>query len=107
MGKMITLQPAGSTRIAAYRADPPGTPRGGLVVVQEIFGVLQVRNAAGGLDLLAVRHMLHHEGNVLAGRTAAGKARGGLDVVGVRIGDDLAELDLLFVGEQAGLDDDL
>ncbi len=39
MGKMITLQPAGSTRIAAYRADPPGTPRGGLVVVQEIFGV--------------------------------------------------------------------
>jgi len=25
----------------------------------------------------------------------------------VRIGDDLAELDLLFVGEQAGLDDDL
>ena len=47
------------------------------------------------------------EGNVLAGRAAAGKARGGLDIVGVRIGDDLAELDLLFVGEKARLDDDL
>jgi len=33
-----------------------------------------------------------HEGDILAGRAAAGKARGGLDIVGVRIGDDLAEL---------------
>jgi len=39
MGHMITLEPAPSVRIAAYRADPVGTPRGGLVVVQEIFGV--------------------------------------------------------------------
>ena len=39
MGTTITLQPAPTVRIEAYRADPPGTPRGGLVVVQEIFGV--------------------------------------------------------------------
>lgn len=39
MGTMITLQPAASVRISAYRADPIGTPRGGLVVIQEIFGV--------------------------------------------------------------------
>ena len=39
MGRMITLSPAQGTTIAAYRADPQGTPRGGLVVIQEIFGV--------------------------------------------------------------------
>lgn len=39
MGQLITLEPAPSVRIAAYRADPVGTPRGGLVVVQEIFGI--------------------------------------------------------------------
>ncbi len=39
MGKSIALQSAGAVRIGAYRADPVGKPRGGLVVVQEIFGV--------------------------------------------------------------------
>ncbi len=39
MGKWIELQAADGFRAAAYRADPAGTPRGGLVVVQEIFGV--------------------------------------------------------------------
>lgn len=39
MGKSIALQSAGAVRIGAYRADPAGKPRGGLVVVQEIFGV--------------------------------------------------------------------
>ena len=45
MGKMIELTAADGHKLAAYRADPPGTgatagkPRGGLVVIQEIFGV--------------------------------------------------------------------
>jgi len=39
MGQMIELVAADGFRLAGYRADPAGTPRGGLVVVQEIFGV--------------------------------------------------------------------
>jgi carboxymethylenebutenolidase len=41
MGQWITLTAADRFELAAYRADPaqPGKPRGGLVVVQEIFGV--------------------------------------------------------------------
>ena len=39
MGRMLSLSPAPGVSIAAYRADPQGTPRGGLVVIQEIFGV--------------------------------------------------------------------
>ena len=39
MGKMIELKAADGFALSAYRADPSGTPRGGLVVVQEIFGV--------------------------------------------------------------------
>jgi carboxymethylenebutenolidase len=39
MGQMITLTADDGFELGAYRADPDGTPRGGLVVVQEIFGV--------------------------------------------------------------------
>ena len=39
MGKMIELTASDGHRLAAYRADPPGKPRGGIVVIQEIFGV--------------------------------------------------------------------
>lgn len=39
MGEQITLTADDGHRFAAYRARPAGTPRGGLVVVQEIFGV--------------------------------------------------------------------
>ncbi len=39
MGETTTLTAEDSHRLAAYRAAPPGTPRGGLVIVQEIFGV--------------------------------------------------------------------
>ncbi len=39
MGRWLELVAADGARIAGYRADPAGTPRGGLVVVQEIFGV--------------------------------------------------------------------
>jgi carboxymethylenebutenolidase len=39
MGKMIELASRDGFTLGAYRADPQGTSRGGLVVVQEIFGV--------------------------------------------------------------------
>jgi carboxymethylenebutenolidase len=39
MGKMIELSAADGHKLAAYRAEPSGKPRAGLVVIQEIFGV--------------------------------------------------------------------
>ncbi len=39
MGKTLTLTASDGFVLDAYRADPAGTPRGGIVVLQEIFGV--------------------------------------------------------------------
>jgi carboxymethylenebutenolidase len=39
MGKIIELTASDDHKLAAYRADPAGKPRGGIVVIQEIFGV--------------------------------------------------------------------
>ena len=39
MGKQFTLTTADKHQLGAYRADPAGTPKGGMVVIQEIFGV--------------------------------------------------------------------
>ena len=39
MGKMIELTSADGTRVPAYEARPTGTPKGAVVVIQEIFGV--------------------------------------------------------------------
>lgn len=39
MGKMIELVATDGFRLSAYRADPAGESRGGVVVAQEIFGV--------------------------------------------------------------------
>src|SRR6187551_2776454 len=39
MGMPLTLVAADNHKLGAYRADPAGTPRGGVVVIQEIFGV--------------------------------------------------------------------
>jgi carboxymethylenebutenolidase len=43
MGKMIELKASDGHKLAAYRADPAGTnsgkPRGGIVVIPEVFGV--------------------------------------------------------------------
>src|SRR5262247_4466700 len=49
MGTTIELNAADGNRFSAYRADPPGKPRGGLVVIQEIFGVnSHIRSCADG-----------------------------------------------------------
>ncbi|HET7876083.1 MAG TPA: dienelactone hydrolase family protein [Methylomirabilota bacterium] len=39
MGQTMTLKAEDGHTLAGYRAAPAGTPRGGLVIVQEIFGV--------------------------------------------------------------------
>jgi carboxymethylenebutenolidase len=39
MGKPLSLVAADSHKLGAYRADPTGKPKGGVVVIQEIFGV--------------------------------------------------------------------
>ena len=39
MGQMLTLTAEDGFQLAAYRATPQSKPRGGLVVIQEIFGV--------------------------------------------------------------------
>ena len=39
MGSMIELKAADGHKLAAYRAEPSGKPRGAVVVIQEVFGV--------------------------------------------------------------------
>jgi carboxymethylenebutenolidase len=39
MGEWIKLKASDGFELSAWRADPRGTPRGGIVVIQEIFGV--------------------------------------------------------------------
>lgn len=39
MGQNITLKASDGFELSAYRADPDGAPKGGLVLIQEIFGV--------------------------------------------------------------------
>ena len=39
MGEQITLNAADGHVLSAYRAEPEGAPRGGIAIVQEIFGV--------------------------------------------------------------------
>jgi carboxymethylenebutenolidase len=49
MGQSIELSARDGHRLAAYEAQPAGKPRGGLVVVQEIFGVnSHIRRVADG-----------------------------------------------------------
>ena len=47
MGSMIELTTSDGHKLGAYKAMPSGTPKGGVVVIQEIFGVNQhIRNLA-------------------------------------------------------------
>lgn len=49
MGELITLTASDGHQCGAYRADPDGTPRGAIVVIQEIFGVnSHIREVADG-----------------------------------------------------------
>lgn len=49
MGSMIELVAADGHRLGAYRARPGGTPRAGIVVLQEVFGLTEhIRRVADG-----------------------------------------------------------
>lgn len=82
MGTTISLQPSPGVRIEAYRADPAGPPRGGLVVVQEIFGVnSHIRSVCDGYaaqGYLAVAPALfdRYEAGLQLGYTPDDIARG-------------------------------
>ena len=39
MGKQFSLTSSDKFQLGAYRADPSGPSKGGIVVIQEIFGV--------------------------------------------------------------------
>ena len=39
MGTDLKLMASDGHTLDAYRAEPPGSPRGGVVIIQEIFGV--------------------------------------------------------------------
>jgi carboxymethylenebutenolidase len=82
MGQWVTLTASDGFRLAAYRADPAGKTRGGLVVVQEIFGVnSHIRSvcdgfAADGYSVVAPALFDRYQRNVDIGYTAEDIARG-------------------------------
>jgi len=82
MGSSSLLTATDGFELSAYRADPPGTPRGGLVVAQEIFGVnSHIRSvcdgfAADGYVAIAPALFERYEHGVDIGYTPADIARG-------------------------------
>jgi carboxymethylenebutenolidase len=82
MGRQINLNTSGMQCIGAYLATPAGAPRGGLVVVQEIFGVnAHVRAvvddfAAHGYTAIAPALFDHVETGVELGYDEDGFKRG-------------------------------
>jgi carboxymethylenebutenolidase len=82
MGGWIELKPEGADPIRAWRADPVGRPRGGIVVVQEIFGVnahiraVSDRFAAEGYLAVAPGIFEHVEKGFDVGYDADSRARG-------------------------------
>jgi carboxymethylenebutenolidase len=82
MGTMTEISAGDGFRLSAYRADPEGAPRGGLVVVQEIFGVnSHIRSvcdgyAADGYQVIAPALFDRYEKGVDLGYTAADIALG-------------------------------
>ena len=82
MGNMIELVAGDGFRLSAYRADPDGPARGGLVIAQEIFGVnSHIRKvcdgyAADGYCVVAPALFDRSEKGVDIGYTAEDIARG-------------------------------
>ena len=82
MGHQIELATADGTSIAAYRAAPSGKPRGGVVILQEIFGVnahfrsVADRYAADGYLAIAPALFDRAERGVELGYDQAGREKG-------------------------------
>ena len=96
MGMPLTLVAADSHKLGAYRADPAGKPKGGVVVIQEIFGVnhhiraVCDRRRGGGLCGAGAGPVRPHRAR-LPVRLYAGRDRQGAQVRrGPRLGRDAA-----------------
>lgn len=82
MPEHLKINSSGMQCIGAYRAVPPGTPKGGIVVIQEIFGVnahvrdVVVQFANAGYVAIAPAFFDHVESDVELDYDAAGIARG-------------------------------
>ncbi|WP_426689265.1 dienelactone hydrolase family protein [Rhodanobacter ginsengiterrae] len=82
MGQSINLPTSGTQCIGAYLAQPAGKPRGGLVVIQEIFGVTaHIRSVADrfaehGYTAIAPAFFDHLESGVELSCDMAGVNRG-------------------------------
>ncbi len=82
MGQNINLPTSGTQCIGAYLAKPEGASRGGIVVIQEIFGVnehirsVADRLAAAGYTAVAPHFFDYLETGVDMGYTAETAARG-------------------------------
>ena len=82
MGKHITIPTSGTQCIGAYVAEARGKPKGGIVVIQEIFGVnahirqVADRFAAAGYTAIAPAFFDHLETGVELGYTEEGMRQG-------------------------------
>ena len=75
--------------------------------LDEVFGILDGRDASRGLDLDGWSAVRAHERHVVKRRAALREAGGGLDILRAGLGHHAAQLDLLLLGQQARFDDDL
>ena len=98
MGEMIELTASDGHRFAAYRAEPTGPARGGVVVIQEIFGVnshikaVSDGFAADGYVVIAPAMFDRVERDVDLGYTAEAVAAGRALRVKVAIDDAMADV---------------
>jgi carboxymethylenebutenolidase len=82
MGKHVKLDTSSSREIGAYLATPSGKPKGGIVVIQEIFGVnahirsIVDRYAEAGFTAIAPAVFDHLEPDVQLGYDQAGMEKG-------------------------------
>lgn len=113
MGRTIELAATDGFTLSAYRADPTGAPRGGLVVAQEIFGVnSHIRSVCDGFaadGYLAIAPALfdrYHRGfetgytpdDIVRGREFKAKAE-----IGAAMRDIAAARDAVAVAGKVGV----
>src|SRR5690348_17774627 len=91
MGERLNIMTAGTHCIGAYLSKPAGKPKGGVVVVQEIFGVtphiraVADRFAEAGYTAVAPAFFDYVENDVELGYDKAGMERGKEDRKSTRL----------------------
>ncbi|HET9491419.1 MAG TPA: dienelactone hydrolase family protein [Methylomirabilota bacterium] len=113
MGQNVTLQAEDGHKLGGYRADPSGQPRGGLVIIQEIFGVnSHIRSvcdgyAADGYVALAPAlfdrvepniQLGYEQADIVRGREIRGKIGWDTMMIDVRAAVQALQKDKLKVG---------